>query len=120
MKLNSIMLGTENPKELGEFYTRVLGEPGWQQADWYGYQVGSGGLMIGPHSEVNGQNESPGRIIVGFETDDVQSEFLRIKEAGATVVAEPYQPSEDNPDAWLATFADPDGNYFQLATPWEG
>jgi hypothetical protein len=26
---------------------------------------------------------------------------------------------DDNPTMWLATLADPDGNYFQLATPWE-
>lgn len=119
MKLNGIMLGTENPKALGDFYTQVLGEPGWQQDDWYGYQVGTGSLMIGPHSEVHGVNSSPGRIITIFETDELEKEFTRIKEAGATVVAEPYRPSEDNPDTWLATLADPDGNYFQLSTPWQ-
>jgi len=120
MKLNGIMLGSENPKALGDFHTKVLGEPGWQQDDWYGYEVGGGSLMIGSHSEVQGQNQTPGRIITAFETDDLQNEFTRIKEAGATVIAEPYQPSaDDNPDTWLATFADPDGNYFQLATPWE-
>ena len=38
-----------------------------------------------------------------------------MKGAGATVVAEPYRPDE-NSEMWIATFADPDGNYFQLAS----
>ncbi len=25
----------------------------------------------------------------------------------------------ENTDGWIATFSDPDGNYFQLMTPWE-
>ena len=27
---------------------------------------------------------------------------------------------EGQPAAWIATFEDPDGNYFQLTTPYEG
>jgi predicted enzyme related to lactoylglutathione lyase len=34
------------------------------------------------------------------------------------VVAEPYHPMEDQKGT-IATFADPDNNYFQLMTPWE-
>jgi predicted enzyme related to lactoylglutathione lyase len=40
----------------------------------------------------------------------------RLKAAGATVVQEPYQPGEE-PDGWIATFSDPDDNYFQLIIP---
>lgn len=120
MKLSGIMIGSEDPKALGEFYTKILGKPGWQQDEWYGFGTGEGSLMVGPHSEVKGTNQTPGRLIVNFETNDLQSEFTRIKDVGAKVIAKPYQPSkEDSPDGWLATFADPDGNYFQLATPWK-
>ncbi len=120
MKLKDVMLGSENSNVLGEFYSNIFGEPGWQDADWYGFDIGGGSLMIGSHSEVHGKNESPGRIMLTIETDDLKNEFKRIKEHGAIVIAEPYQPSkEDSPDAWLATLADPDGNYFQLATPWK-
>ena len=41
-------------------------------------------------------------------------EFERIKAAGAEVVKEPYEIE----GMWIATFADPDGNYFQLMSPW--
>ena len=40
----------------------------------------------------------------------------RLVAAGATAVQEPYHPGEA-PDVWIATFADPDGNYFQLLSP---
>ncbi len=118
MKLNGVMIGSDNPKQLGEFYDKVIAPAGWQQDDWYGYNVDGGSLMIGPHSEVKGSSTTPGRIILSFTVDDVQGEALRIKTLGAVVVAEPYQPSLDQPNTWLATFADPDGNYFQLSTPW--
>lgn len=121
MKFNGVMLGSDNPKVLGEFYTKVFGKPGWDEGGWYGYDIGGGNLMIGPHSEVKGRNDSPGRLMLSIETDDLKGEASRIKELGTEVIAEPYQPSpDDNADTWLATFADPDGNYFQLATPWEG
>jgi predicted enzyme related to lactoylglutathione lyase len=42
------------------------------------------------------------------------SEFYGL---GTRVVAEPYRMGEG--DMWIATFADPDGNYFQLMSPWE-
>lgn len=120
MNFNSILIGSENPKELAEFYTKVFGKPTMDDSDngWYGWTVGQGFLSVGPHSEVKGKNPSPGRILINFETKDVQGEFDRIKAAGAKVVAEPYHPG-DVQDATLATFADPDGNYFQLNTPWK-
>ena len=59
--------------------------------------------------------DSPIRIILNFETKDVKGEFSRIKALGTTVIAEPYEMS----GAWIATLADPDGNYFQLLSPWK-
>lgn len=121
MKLTGVMIGSENPKILGEFYTKIFGKPGWQQDDWYGFSIGGGGLMIGSHSEVKGKNKSPARIMIIVEAEDVVAEFKRIEKLGAEVVAAPYQPDKDNtPDAWLATLSDPDGNYLQLSTPWPG
>jgi len=119
MKLTGVMLGSDNPKQLGEFYNKVFGDVGWQQDDWYGYDISGGTLMIGSHSEVKGQNSEPARMMITVEASDVAAEFSRIKEIGATVVAEPYQPDADNnPTVWLATLSDPDGNYLQLSSPW--
>ena len=117
LNLSTIMIGSEDPKASGEFYTKVLGKPGWEDSGYTGWQAGNAMLMIGPHSEVKGRNEMPGRIMLNFETPDVKLEFERIKGLGVTVEREPYQPGGGAPDMWLATFEDPDGNYFQLASP---
>ena len=116
LDLNTVMLGSEDPQALSAFYTKVLGEPGWQDDGYTGWQAGSTWLMIGAHSEVKGRNEMPGRIMVNFETTDVQGEFERIKAAGARVEREPYAPDEET-EMWLATFEDPDGNFFQIGSP---
>ena len=117
LNFNNVLIGSEEPKALSDFYREVLGEPVWDDGGFVGWQVGSGMLLIGPHTEVKGRNQTPGRIILNFETPDVPGEFERIKGLGANVVREPYQPGGDAPDMWLATFEDADGNYFQLASP---
>ena len=117
LNLNMVMINSEHPAELADFYRKVLGTPAWDQDGFVGWQVGGGGLMVGPHSDVKGPNEMPGRIMPTFEAQDVKAEFARLKDAGGRVVAEPYQPGQGGDDMWLATLADPDGNYLQLASP---
>ena len=116
LNLRTVMLGSDDPKALSAFYTKVLGKPGWEDAGYTGWQAGDAMLMIGAHSEVKGRNEMPGRIILNFVTPDVKAEFERIKGLGTTIHREPYQPGAA-PEMWLATFEDPDGNFFQLASP---
>ena len=118
MNFNSILIGSENPDALAAFYAKLLGEPTFKDESYSTWLVGSGSVSIGPHSEVKGRNATPGRLIWNIETTDVKGEAERFKAAGATVVAEPYS-FEGYPDAWIATFEDPDGNYFQLMTPME-
>ncbi len=116
LNLNSVMLGSQDSRRLADFYGKVLGEPNPEWSDdengWFGWQAGDGGLAIGPHSEVKGRSTEPGRIMFNFLTSDVQGEFDRIKGVGAEVIAEPYEPGGGG--MMLCTFADPDGNYFQL------
>lgn len=121
LNYNSLIIFSENPKNLIEFYKKVFQtEPGWTGGDFSGFSVGSGFIVIGPHSEVKGKNSNPQRLQFTFETKEVEKEFERIKGIGATVIATPYSPSEENNDKMLlATLADPDGNFFQLATPME-
>ncbi len=112
------MIGSSQPKVLGEFYEKVLEKkPDMQEDTWYGFQIGSCMLSIGEHSEVKGESKEPQRMILNFEAKEVKEEFERIKALGATVVKEPYQM--EGYEGWIATLADPDGNYFQLMTPWE-
>lgn len=118
LKFNSVLLFSENPKDLTEFYKQVFDvTPAFEDGGYCGFQLGQGMFIIGPHDKVHGENKTPERVIFNFETDDVDGEFKRIKEVGAKVVKEPYDPSESGGEMSLATFADPDGNYFQLASP---
>jgi len=114
--INGLMIGSEDQDALATFYTKVFGEPKFHDGDWYGWEDG-GFLMLGPHSEIKGKSTSPQRIMIMLEVDDVKAKFDEIKGYGAEVIAEPYRPQEDEENFWLATLADPDGNYFQLASP---
>ena len=118
MNFNNVLIGTDEPEKMVEYYTKLFGEPTWKDESYSGWQIGSGVISIGRHSEVSGRNTHPGRIILNLETKDVKGEFDRLVAAGATVIREPYS-FEGYPDAWIATFEDPDGNYFQLMTPME-
>jgi predicted enzyme related to lactoylglutathione lyase len=118
MNFNSILIGSEDPNRLVAYYTRLFGDPSMSEGGYTGWLLGSGFVTIGPHSEVHGENREPGRFIWNIETANVQGEFDRLKAAGAIVVREPYG-FEEMPGALVATLADPDGNYFQLTTPYE-
>jgi predicted enzyme related to lactoylglutathione lyase len=118
VNLNSILIGSEDPKRLTEYYTKLFGAPVWDQDQYRSWQIGSGWVTVGPHDEVKGANAHPGRLIWNIETPDVKGEFDRLREAGATVIREPYNPG--GPEAGemlIATFSDPDDNYFQLVSP---
>jgi predicted enzyme related to lactoylglutathione lyase len=116
MDFNNILIGSEDPKRLVDYYSRLFGEPRWDDGGYTGWLIGSGAVTVGPHDQVHGQNKEPGRILWNIQSEDVKGDFERFKAAGATVVREPYN-FEQAPDTWICTFADPDGNYFQLQSP---
>lgn len=118
LNLNSIMIGTKQTKALAAFYEKVLGKPPEmvdEENGFYGWQVGNTYLGILDHSEMGGSTKDPGRIMLNFETPQVKEEFERIKALGGMVVRAPYQMGS----GWIATLADPDGNFFQLINPME-
>jgi predicted enzyme related to lactoylglutathione lyase len=118
LKFNSILLFSENPKELTEFYKEVFDTtPAFEDGGYCGFQLGPAMFVIGPHDKVKGENKMPERVLFNFETEDINDDFERIKKLGAKVIKEPYDPSGDSGEMSIATFADPDGNYFQLTTP---
>jgi predicted enzyme related to lactoylglutathione lyase len=118
MNFNSILIGSDDAARLADYYTKLFGEPTWSDGGYTVWQLGSGAVTVGPHSEVSGRNPQPGRLIWNIESDNVQGEFERLQAAGAIVIREPYG-FEGEPGALIATFADPDDNYFQLTTPME-
>lgn len=118
MNFNNILIGTDNPQRLFDYYTKLLGEPTYKDDSYSSWQIGTGTVSIGPHSEVHGKNQQPGRLLWNIESNDVQGEFDRMKAAGAIVIREPYS-FDQMPNVWIATLADPDDNYFQLMSPFD-
>jgi predicted enzyme related to lactoylglutathione lyase len=127
LNFNSIMLNTGNVKVLADFYEQVFGKkPDMQDGGYYGWQVGNSFFTVGEHSEVSGTTKESNRILFNFETTKVKEEFERISKIdGVNVVKKPYGMTEegettsDEGPFLIATFADPDGNYFQLMSPWD-
>lgn len=119
LNFNSILLSTDNFDELVDFYKKVFKkDPEMADETYAGFMVGSAFFSIGKHDKIKGKNPNPDRILFNFETNEVKKEFERIKGLGAEVIKEPYT-MEEYDKFWIATLADPDGNYFQLVTPWE-
>jgi len=114
---NNLLIGSEDPGRLKEYYSRLFGKPAMEDGGYSGWQIGTGFLAVGPHDQVTGKNAQPGRLLWNIASADVQGDFERFKAAGAIVVREPYNPGGPA-DMLIATFADPDDNYFQLQSPW--
>lgn len=72
-------------------------------------------LTIGEHSEITGKAKEPQRVIINFESKQVKHQYERIKALDAQVIKDLYEMEGIK----NATFADPDGNYFQLMSPWD-
>ena len=116
LNLNSVMVGSMQPKVMADFYQKVFQKPAdMVEGGWYGWSIGEVFFSVGEHSEMKGAAKDPGRVMFNFETKEVKEEYERIMKVGAKSIKEPYEMS----GAWIATLADPDGNYFQLMTPWE-
>ena len=116
---NGLLIGSEKPEQLKEYYTKLFGKPTFEDGGYFGWRIGDGTVSFGPHDQVKGKNKEPGRVIWNVETANVKAEFDKLKRAGATVVKEPYTLGEPAGEYWIATFTDPDNNYFQLLTPYE-
>jgi predicted enzyme related to lactoylglutathione lyase len=116
LNLNSVMIGTKQPIALAAFYEKILGKPADmvdRDNGFWGWQVGSAFISVLEHSEMGGHAKEPGRVMFNFETPQVKEEFERIKALGGAVIKAPYAMG----GGWIATLADPDGNYFQLVSP---
>ena len=116
LNLNSVMIGTSQPTVLAEFYQKVFARPAdMNDGTFYAWNAGSSSIAIMEHSEVKGQAKEPARMILNLETNTVKEEFERLQKLNVTVIKEPYEMG----GGWIATLADPDGNYVQLVTPFQ-
>ena len=120
-KLESITLFSQNAAKLANFYKKVVGlkvtmeaemGEGKTAANLFGFEMKSGSpLYIVDHLDIKGKAKEPKRHLVNFEVDNIETEVERVKKAGVKLVQDIYHVQEYGQ---IATFADIDGNYFQL------
>ena len=113
----SIILSSQNATKLADFYKKKVGlKQTWdavmgKNANVYGFTIGKIDLVIMDHSEVKGKSKDPSRLMFNLEVDNIEKEFAKLKKAGVKVIAKSYHIEEYG---YVATFADLDGNYFQI------
>ncbi|MBI3341871.1 VOC family protein [Candidatus Curtissbacteria bacterium] len=116
--LESILIGSQKASKLADFYTKTVGlkkgstwvndENGEEGIELF---VGKQGIYVMDHSKVKGKAKDPNRVILNIEVDDVEKETKRLKKAKVKVVQDVYHMEGYG---LIATFADPEGNYFQF------
>ena len=106
---------SENVKNLLPFYRDTLGlNVRIETPDFVVFGDGRGtNLGLGTHSEVKGKASDPYRLMVGLDSDDLDADFQRLKEAGVTFIEQPT----DYDGLRIATLKDPEGNLVQLFQP---
>jgi len=113
--LRGASIWSEDLGNLLPFYRDVLGlkvalqTPGFVVLG----ELGAPALALGTHSEVRGRNADPARHMVALTTDDVRSDWKRLKDAGVEFVEDPT----DYNNVRIATLKDPEGNLVQLLEP---
>ena len=111
----ALNIGSEDPKQLADYYKKLFGAPMMEGGGYTTWDIDGSLITIGPHDQVTGKNAHPGRVMWSIMSPDAKADFERYKKAGATVVRDLYQDA-DAPQFWIATFSDPDDNYFQIVT----
>jgi len=113
--LRGASIWSEDVKNLLPFYRDVLGlQVGFESPGFVVLgELEAPALALGTHSEVHGRNADPARHMVGLATDDVRTEWKRLKAAGVEFVEDPT----DYGNLRIATMKDPEGNLVQLLEP---
>lgn len=119
--IESVLLFSENAKNLAEFYRDRVGLEMTTEAEmgkdyeenFFGFEFGEEktGLYIMDHSEIHGKQKEPERIMFNLEVEDIQKDAKRLLDSGVKQIQEIYHMEGYG---WIATFEDIDGNYFQL------
>ena len=121
MDFNSILIGSENPDGLVEYYTKVLGAPTFSDGGYSGWQIGSGWVdgraalrgqgherRAGPDHLEHRDRRRQGRLRADEgRRGDRRRGALRLRSGDDAAIS----------TTAIATLADPDGNYFQLMSP---
>ena len=113
MKFTGICLVSERVPELVQFYTEILGCQA--EGDDFHAEFTVGGLSLAIFTRQGMEEMAPGsmqgagygNITTGFEVEDVDAEYERLKALGVEIVKLPATYPWGARSVW---FRDPDGN----------
>jgi len=116
--IDGILIGSSNATKLAEFYRDIVGlkqsmefEMGEKNEKGFGFDLGGISLVILDHSDVKSKNSGPERFIINFEVGDIEKETARLKKLKVKLKQDIYHVEGYG---LIATFIDPEGNFFQL------
>ena len=117
--IEGVLLFSHDPEKLAGFYKEKVGlkatfegEMGEDGHTFYMFEMKEGSpLSILYHDKVKGTNTNPERMMLNFEVDNIEDEASRLEKAQVKKIADIYHIQDYG---YVATFADPDDNYFQL------
>jgi len=115
--VDGVNLNSEDAESLATFYKDTVGLKLEDEAvmgedqNFYWFKIGDSNLYIIDHSEVKGKNPNPQRMFFNLEVDNFDSEMKRLDDAGVKKIQDKYHIEGYG---WVATYEDPDGNYFQI------
>ncbi len=110
-----VILASANPAGLAEFYSAAFGlsferEDHGGLEEHFGTDIGE--VHFGIHPPVNLHRESSGNasVSIAFNVDSFDEVRKRIRQLGAREMIAPH----DEGFGMTTTFADPDGNHFEI------
>lgn len=112
-----LILTTENPTALLEFYRDTVGLPEvfdsgpGQGLEGGAVRVGGAVLIIEAHSDTAGPAREPQRHLLDLHVDDAYAEQERLRALGVRFIR---PATREDFGGLVATFVDPDGNFVQL------
>lgn len=118
-KITTILLWSQDYERLARWYQDVFKVKVIEQLDHPNdtgilmeFPDGQPWLWAGKHSEIQGTNKDPLRIMFNVNVDSVSEAYEYLKGKGVTFIATPFKAPTF--EKWFATFSDPDGNTVQI------
>lgn len=116
--IDGVRINSDNAKALAEFYRDKVGLEmtnefeGEDGSKGYEFSFKNGpSFNVHEHSDIKGKNEDAPRFFINYEVNDLEREAERLEKESVKVIQELYHVEGYG---LIATYEDPDGNYFQL------
>lgn len=115
--IGAVLIWSENWRELANWYRDVLEleiESELDLADDTGvnFIVNGTYFWVGSHDQVQGKSKDKYRIMIGFDVDNLQATYEKLKSKGVEFILEPSQSPTKT--FYVATALDPDDNIIQF------